>query len=287
MLMTAVGEADMRRAANDFYEKGFCILKNHLDARLLDEVEADIGAIFHERALAAGLSPSKPTTYAELSELIVALKQKDQPAYLQAAKACNHLASLSRLCVSKELMDAVSGLGLRVPTLATRTVLHFMADTLDIEGGYLKTPAHQDFRSVQGSLNCVVSWTPLAAVTSNDYPLQVAVGSHKLGLLPSQPHVFGHELSVEENGDFIFEDVILERRDLLLFSSLLVHRTGEKGGKQVRTAASFRYNDAVEPTYVGRGLPIPYIYKADMELRTPDFPTPHDVAEMIKENSAS
>jgi hypothetical protein len=38
---------------------------------------------------------------------------------------------------------------------------------------------------------------------------------------------------------------------------------------------------------VGRGLPIPYIYKADMELRTPDFPTPQDVAEMIKENSAS
>jgi hypothetical protein len=58
--------------------------------------------------------------------------------------------------------------GLAVPALSTRPVFHYMADQLKIEGGYHKTPIHQDWRSVQ-----------------------VICGSHRRGLLPNVDDAFG------------------------------------------------------------------------------------------------
>jgi phytanoyl-CoA hydroxylase len=264
-------------AARTFAELGYAIVPRAADDIILQQIERDIGAVFHRRAGSAGLAARLPSSYDELSSLIVALKQHDQAAYLQAAKAANHLASLAQLCVSPKVMSLVRELGLLTPIIATRTVLHFMANLLAIEGGYLKTPPHQDFRSVQGSLNSIVLWTPLADVGPDDYPVVVADGSHRLGLLPSREHVFGHQIEPGSIAGLDFHPVPLKRGDVLVFSTLLVHATSETGGDRVRIAASFRFNDATDPSYIERGLPIPYVYKPDMVLRTPDFPTPADI----------
>ena len=136
--------------AEAFAELGYAVVPQAADDGLLTLIEKDLGEVFHRRAKAAGLDVAFPCSYDDLSDLIIALKQHDQSAYLQAAKTANHLASLSQLCVSPAVMTVVRNLGLLTPTIATRTVLHFMANSLSIEGGYLKTPPHQDFRSVQG-----------------------------------------------------------------------------------------------------------------------------------------
>ena len=265
------------QSAKSFADLGYTIIPRAADDALLTLIERDIADVFHRRARAAGLDLALPSNYDELSKLIIALKQHDQNAYLQAAKAANHLASLAQLGVSPKVMSLVRELGLVTPTIATRTVLLFMANSLAIEGGYLKTPPHQDFRSVQGSLNSIVLWTPLADVGSDDYPVVVADGSHRLGLLPSSEHVFGHQIEPACLEGLSFRSVTLKRGDILVFSTLLVHATSETGGERVRIAASFRFNDAADSSYLDRGLPIPYIYKADMALRTPNFPTPADM----------
>ena len=268
-------------AAKSFAELGYTIIPRAADPAILMQIERDVADVFRRRASAAGLEVPLPASYDDLSNLIIALKQHDQNAYLQAAKTANHLASLSQLCVSPQVMALVRDLGLLTPTIATRTVLHFMANSLAIEGGYLKTPPHQDFRSVQGSLNSIVLWTPLADVGPDDYPVVVADGSHRLGLLPSAEHAFGHQIEPASIEGLNFRPVELRRGDILVFSTLLVHATSETGGERVRIAASFRFNDAAEASYVDRGLPIPYIYKADMALRTPNFPTPEHVAKVF------
>jgi len=272
---------DPSQVAESFAELGYVVIPQAADDGLLTLIEKDLGDVFHRRAKAAGLEAVLPYSYNDLSDLIIALKQHDQSAYLQAAKTVNHLASLSQLCVSPAVMAVVRDLGLLTPTIATRTVLHFMANTLDIEGGYLKTPPHQDFRSVQGSLNSIVLWTPLADVGLDDYPVIVADCSHRLGLLPSTEHAFGHQIEPARVQGLDFHPVELKRGDILVFSTLLVHATSETGGDRVRIAASFRFNDAADSSYIERGLPIPYIYKADMALRTPDFPTPADMNAMF------
>jgi phytanoyl-CoA hydroxylase len=267
--------------AESYAQLGYAVIPQAADAGLLTLIEGDLGEVFHRRAKAAGLDVALPRTYGDLSDLIIALKQHDQSAYVQAAKTSNHLASLSQLCVSPAVMAVVRDLGLLTPTIATRTVLHFMANSLGIQGGYLKTPPHQDFRSVQGSLNSIVLWTPLADVGRDDYPVIVADGSHLLGLLPSTEHVFGHQIEPTQVRGLDFRPVELKRGDILVFSTLLVHATSETGGDRVRIAASFRFNDAADSSYIERGLPIPYIYKADMALRTPDFPTAADMNAMF------
>jgi ectoine hydroxylase-related dioxygenase (phytanoyl-CoA dioxygenase family) len=273
--------------AQSFAELGYAIIPRAADDALLTLIERDLVDVFHRRAKAAGLDVARPSSYDELSRLIVALKLHDQNAYLQAAKAANHLASLAQLGISPKVMALVRDLGLVTPTIATRTVLLFMANALAIEGGYLKTPPHQDFRSVQGSLNSIVLWTPLADVGPDDYPVVVADGSHRLGLLPSGEHVFGHQIDPASLEGLSFRPVHLKRGDIMVFSTLLAHATSETGGERVRIAASFRFNDAAEPTYIARGLPIPYIYKADMALRTPDFPTPADMETVFGRRTGS
>jgi phytanoyl-CoA hydroxylase len=269
--------AQQTQVAQSFAELGYAIIPRAADDALLTLIERDLADVFQRRAKAAGLDAAHPSSYDDLSALIIALKQHDQNAYLQAAKAANHLASLAQLGVSPKVMSLVQDLGLVTPTIATRTVLLFMANALAIEGGYLKTPPHQDFRSVQGSLNSIVLWTPFADVGPDDYPVVVADGSHRLGLLPSGEHVFGHQIEPACLEGLSFRPVHLKRGDVLVFSTLLAHATSETGGERVRIAASFRFNDAAESSYIERGLPIPYIYKADMALRTPDFPTPADM----------
>jgi phytanoyl-CoA hydroxylase len=269
--------AQQQQLAQSFAELGYAIIPGAADDALLTLIERDIADVFHRRARAAGLDVVLPSGYDDLSRLIIALKRHDQNAYLQAAKATNHLASLAQLGVSSHVMSLVRNLGLVTPTVATRTVLLFMANALAIEGGYLKTPPHQDFRSVQGSLNSIVLWTPLADVGLDDYPVVVADGSHRLGLLPSGEHVFGHQIDPASLEGLSFRPVHIKRGDILVFSTLLAHATSETGGERVRIAASFRFNDAAESSYIERGLPIPYIYKADMALRTPNFPAPADM----------
>ena len=110
---------------------------------------------------------------------------------------------------------------------------------------------------MQGSLNSIVLWTPLADVGRDDYPVIVADGSHLLGLLPSTEHVFGHQIEPARVQGLDFHPVELKRGDILVFSTLLAHATSDTGGDRVRTAASFRFNDAADSSYIERGLPIP------------------------------
>ena len=50
----------------------------------------------------------------------------------------------------------------------------------------INLPFHQDFRSMQGSLNSIVVWIPLLDVRDIDGPIEIILKSHKLGLLKSK-----------------------------------------------------------------------------------------------------
>jgi hypothetical protein len=69
---------------------------------------------------------------------------------------------------------------------------------------------------------------------------------------------------------------------VVVFSSLLVHRTGEVGGQEARFAASFRFNNVLEPSFVQRRYPNPYIYRPDMTLLEPVTATPDNVAAVFR-----
>lgn len=257
---------------------GFAIAPRVIPNADLDVVAEDIYGVFARRAAAVGLAPPTGSSQDSLSRLLLALFSYDRASYLATARQAQFLASVHRLGVSPGIMTVLENVGIGVPSQSTRPVIHFMADGLRIEGGYHKTPAHQDWRSVQGSLDGVTLWLPLYDVGLDDYPLEVVAGSHRRGLLPSVDDAFGHRIADGEVDDSVFRPVPMRRGDVVVFSGFLVHRTGATGGDRVRVALSYRYNNAAEPSYIQRNYPSPYNYRADMRLLQQNFPTAADLA---------
>jgi phytanoyl-CoA hydroxylase len=265
-----------------FRRDGFAVVRDLINPESLDHLVADIGGVFGRRARALGLDFPDPLDHQSLSALLTQLFGHDRQAYIATARQTQHLASVHRLGLGPELMRIVAELGLAVPALSTRPVIHYMADQLKIEGGYHKTPIHQDWRSVQGSLDGLSIWLPLFDVGVNDYPIEVISGSHRRGLLPSVDDAFGHRVADGEVDEADFSPVLLRRGDAVFFSGFLIHRTGAHGSNNVRIALSYRYNNAAEPSFVAHNYPSPYIYRPDMRLLQDNFPTAADVVRFFR-----
>lgn len=268
---------------DQFRRDGFAVVPGLIGTADLELLVADIGGVFGRRARALGLDMADAVDQPSLSALLSRLLEHDRQAYMATARQTQHLASVHRLGLAPELMRIVTELGLAVPALSTRPVIHYMADRLKIEGGYHKTPMHQDWRSVQGSLDGITIWLPLFDVGAGDYPLEVVRGSHRGGLLPSVDDPFGHRVVDGQVDDRAFAPVPVRRGDVIFFSGFLVHRTGSLGGVMVRIALSYRYNNAAEPSFVARNYPSPYVYRPDMRLLQDDFPTPDDVRRIFSD----
>jgi ectoine hydroxylase-related dioxygenase (phytanoyl-CoA dioxygenase family) len=138
-----------------------------------------------------------------------------------------------------------------------------MDEDLVVPGGYHRSPPHQDWRSIQGSLDNVVMWIPTTPIRGTG--LEVVRGSHRAGLLPTVEHKMTP--AVEHAGPW--EAIDCDPGDVVVFSSFLVHRTSEKSDGLVRIALSTRFNNAAEPTFVERGFPTNYRYSYATALDAP------------------
>ena len=255
-----------------FRRDGFVVVENLIPDRAIQACLDEIRIIYNQLSAARGLPTAAVATPAALTPVMAALLQADQAAYLAAARLTQHMVSLHRIGCGGTFDEALAALGLTLPVISTRPVLFFMADALKIPGGYQKTPPHQDWRSIQGSLDSVVIWVPFDDAGPADFPLEVLPGSHRAGLLASDEDVFGHKVQADALPEDSFMPLTVKRGAAVIFSTFLVHRTGQEGGPVARMAASFRFNNANEPTYVARAYPNPYTYGPDMKIITPGFP---------------
>lgn len=261
---------------------GLVVIPGLFSPQALAPVATDLVATFQARARALGLDLPTGTGQDDVSALLGGLFSRDISAYMAAAKLTQYLASVHRLGVSAELMAVVAALGVDLAAISTRPVIHYMADRLKIPGGYQKSPPHQDWRSVQGSLDGLTVWAPLFDVGPADYALEIIRGSHLAGLLESEPALPQQRVVPALYSEADFEVLPLKAGDAVIFSGFLVHRTCERGGEAVRVAFSFRFNNVLEPTFVERNYPDPYTYRPEPALVTPGFGGPRDVARLFK-----
>lgn len=245
-----------------FHDDGFAVCYRHLDDAPLEEAFHDIRRLFASQVR----SLDEPSW--SLQEDARLLLIRDRPErYIATARETQNLPSVHRLLVSKRLTDLAQRFGVSTPLISTKASVHIMHPDLVVPGGYHRSPAHQDWRSMQGSLDSIVLWIPLTPVRGNG--LEVIRGSHKHGLLPTRDHVMTPEvIDPEQLGPW--EAIDTDPGDVLAFSSFLVHRTAK--GPGLRIAISTRFNNAAEPTFIERGYPSPYKYSYQRELITPDFP---------------
>jgi ectoine hydroxylase-related dioxygenase (phytanoyl-CoA dioxygenase family) len=165
---------------------------------------------------------------------------------------------LYKLSINDLLIDTLKQLGLKHPNMCTRPVLYFNHPKLAKESVYYKSPQHQDWPSIESSLNSLVIWVPLVDVGLGNGSIILYPGSHNKGILPFKTN--GGFAEVEYNDENAIQPK-LNIGDVVIFSTLLVHESGEIFDDSIRWSASFRYTDMLEHNFIERGYPNPYIYK--------------------------
>ena len=260
----------------EYCKNGFAILRGAFDVVAVEQVLRETREVFQPVLGQYGIdAPDAGGT--AFDDALEELFRRNMPAYLSAAKATQSALALHALGVCGQMIELVRSFGIAQPLIAVRPVVHIVSDALQVPGGYHRTPAHQDWRSVQGSLDALVVWLPLVPIDCQFGTLEVVPGSHLDGLYKTRSDPFGNVLDDAAFDEARFVPVEVGPGDAVVFSMFTVHRTGAEQRRGVRWAASFRYNNAASPDYAAHGYPSPFVYKSQDELLFDRFPTSEDV----------
>ena len=245
-------------------------------------MRTDAIRVFERQIAGRGVAADAPPTGRQLEQALFRFFRDDVGRFANCGKQIQHLVSLHRLSLDARILDLLRGLGLAFPNISTRPVLYFNSRHLATKEVYWRVFAHQDWRSMQGSLNSVVVWVPLHDINRSLGALEVVPESHRLGLLTTEVvERFG---KVDQFADTDFQSIEVEQGDLLVFSSFLVHRSGTNSTDSIRWSCHFRYNDLADATFIERGYPHAYVYHPVDELLTPGFPQVADVRRLFEDS---
>lgn len=263
----------MGKMNNEYAENGFIHFKKALNPDAVTGILNDAKSIFIKQFISRGYTTESEFNEDIFNSFLYKLFEEDTQVFSNCGKQIQHLISLHRLSLSNEIVGLLSDFGLSFPNISTRPVLFFNHPRLAKETVYYKVDAHQDWKSMQGSLNSVVVWLPLVNINKDLGALQILPGSHKLGLITNKvEYGFGMvDLTEEQKSKLLTVEV--EVGDILVFSSFLIHQSGENITDKPRWSCHFRYNDLNETTFIERGYPHAYIYKPIDEMLTKDFPS--------------
>ena len=210
--------------------------------------------------------------------------KKNKKEYLNKIRIAQKVLSLKKLQVNKKILNAILSLGLKKPIESTNPMLMMNDSRVGNQEQY-KSTLHQDFRSMQGSLNSIVVWIPLLDVRDIDGPIEIIPKSHKLGLLKSKKSKWYREIDDSSIENMHTEKVLnMQKGDALFFSSLLIHRSGKLESEKNdggRITIQLRYNDLNDPFFKKNNYPVPYISKPIQE-RIIDRPSLKDLKIFFK-----
>ncbi len=215
-------------------------------------------------------------TRSELSfdEMLKDLFSKDLEGFIGCSNCCQYLPSLYSICVSERMMQLLNDLGIKVPSLNTRPLLSFSSRFTSINQSYWKLSEHQDWVSMQGSLNSLTCWVPLIDVDQSLGPLEILPKSHRLGLI-EHLDVGGVPPFIEKqnkpDGDYV--SFVMDAGDALFFNPFTVHRSGNNKSDKIRVSAHFRYDDCCEESFIERKYPRHRIERRKEGLLFENFPT--------------
>ncbi len=254
-----------------FREDGFVLLPNFFQKEEVELVRNDARNVFMTQLRRQGMLTKDDPSEAEFEAALYNYFQLHLQDFVNCGKQAQHLISLHRLSLDQRIERVLrEDLGLEFPNISTRPVLYFNSRFLAKEEVYWRVFPHQDWRSMQGSLDSTVVWVPLVDTDRKLGALEVVPGSHKLGLLTTAVVSSFGKVDRFEDADFV--SVEANQGDVLFFSSFLVHRSGSNVTDSIRWSCHFRFNNLNERTFVERGYPHPYLYKPQDELITPNFP---------------
>lgn len=180
----------------------------------------------------------------------------DRELYFGFLKSFTNHPITQEISACRDLLAAVKNCGVNSPTLVTPPILHVVSNDLIVNRAKVFTPPHQDVVSTRGSVGQVVVWIPLHEVNEDNFGISALPGSHKMGILDTDPSDFGHTVKSELIKDSEFKYIKLEAGDSVIFSQYLIHHTHQIG--KFRMALSFRFNDMNDGDWKNRKFFVPF-----------------------------
>lgn len=246
----------MNEIIKSYVENGFYVAKSLVSKEVIDETIVSIKKHFDNQLKL--LNQEIPNDVYDSMKL---LHKVDIERYKKTAGSLWRKMSLYNLLHHENIQNFVKeNFGWNDIVIPGGQVVHIQADSLKIPNGYFGLVAHQDFPSVQGSLDGFVVWIPLVDIDVNRYPLEVIPRSHKNGVLPSiENSSSSWEIKPECYNEADFIPAVCEVGDVIFMSNFTVHRSSQKGDDRLRLACSTRYDNADEETFADRCYPSAYI----------------------------
>jgi phytanoyl-CoA hydroxylase len=271
--------------ADLYREQGYLLCRDFFPADEVEAIYEEAKAIFAAQMRRLGLIGAGEVDDEAFTQGMFRFFEADLAAFSNCGKQAQHLISLHRMSLDQRIVEALNALGLDFPNISTRPILYFNHPRLAKKEVYWRLSLHQDWRSMQGSLDSVVVWMPLIDIGRDLGALEILPGSHKRGLLSADlMDGYGH-ITQEAAAQIDPDDLVsveVKRGDALFFSTFLLHQSGTNVREAIRWSCHFRYNNLAEPTFVQRGYPHPYIYRPAEELITENFPSHEQVERVFK-----
>jgi ectoine hydroxylase-related dioxygenase (phytanoyl-CoA dioxygenase family) len=264
-----------------YKRNGFFIAKRLLDEETISNVKRSLNKTLADQLAAI----AKPQAIEDIFDGLKALHDLDIQRYIKVLGALWRKHSIFNLMhdtrITRFLHDNFGWGDLFLPG---GQVIHIMANELKVPNGYFGLVPHQDFPSVQGSLDGVVVWLPLVDVDKDNYPLEIVPGSHKRGLAPMVNHgtsTWEVDKTWYDERDFVSADVAVG--DVIFMSMFAIHRSSTNGSDgRCRISVSTRFDNADEPTFVERAYPTAYIRSVHREQYFEGFPDVAQVARVFR-----
>jgi ectoine hydroxylase-related dioxygenase (phytanoyl-CoA dioxygenase family) len=140
---------------------------------------------------------------------------------------------------------------------------------------------HQDYPYIQDSTDAIVYWIPTEDVTEDLGRLVVALGSHKDGLAPIK---LVDPDNKKRNGAHTIElanpaitdkyeqyQVSMQAGDVLVFNTLLLHRSGPNRSNRVRWTMQIRHGNFEHPMAIQKHWPGGMIEGLQFQVRHPEY----------------
>lgn len=240
-----------------FLRDGWVTIESAVDLALLDRIRADIvrtfGYQFRRHGIPAPQAWDRNDLFHRMRELFAA----SPSTFFSTARLAQCMPSIMALAGSECMLRALGRAGLSDPGFVLIPNIVFMSSAFRVEGGYNRRPPHQDWLSMQGSLDGVVAWIPLHDVGPTDYPLELWSGTHLLGPLLSERSDCGTRIVDPRLPSEPPVPLVMRYGDVNCMSCFMAHRTGEGPGDSMRVSIILRYNNLAEPTFAERGFPMP------------------------------
>lgn len=232
-----------------FNENGFYLLENCFTQDELNEVLSSVHQLFIQQMHLVNFQYQQTENGFLKASSLFKFYSEYQENYIASLRAAQRLISVYKIAIHQKLISTLSKLGLKNPNFNVRPILTMKSKYTSKSFANWKIPPHQDYRSMQGSLNSIVVWIPIIDVASENGAVEVIVGSHKNGLLPTvEDEWYRHIEEKDLKGDFV--SVPMKAGSALFFSSFLVHKSGENISDEFRYSLEVRFDDFSEESYV-------------------------------------